>query len=522
MLTRALVGLTALALLAGCGSNGTPAAGPTDAPGASRSPVPEASVTAGPTGGALNPDPSQDPALSAFYAQKLSWHRCDAAQCAKVTVPIDWAAPDGATIKLAINRRPATGPGQKIGALLTNPGGPGASGVEFVNQAAAGVSASVRARYDLIGFDPRGVGDSAPIHCLTDRQLDAALSVDPTPDDAADLDDVTHEARVFADGCKQNGALLAHMGTVDVARDMDVIRAVVGDTKLHYLGYSYGTYLGAIYAALFPGHIGRMVLDGVLDPALTNTQIMLGQAQGFQLAYTSFVNDCLAHRPCALGSSADQVTSRVRGLLKKLDSTPIRGVGSRKLNEAMASLGLLAGMYAKARWEFLRASLVAAYLGDGSGLLQLADEYTRRGPDGHYEDNGNESIYAVNCVDHPGGSSPQEIRAQLPALERASPLFGDFIGWGALPCDFWPVHSDVTPAPVTAPGAPPILVLGTTRDPATPFQWSKNLVAELSSGVLLAHDGDGHTAYGHGEDCVDSKVNRYLLTGTTPAAGTQC
>jgi pimeloyl-ACP methyl ester carboxylesterase len=348
------------------------------------------------------------------------------------------------------------------------------------------------------------------------------LSVDPTPDDAADLDDVTHEARVFADGCRKNGALLAHMGTVNVARDMDVIRAVVGDVKLHYLGYSYGTYLGAIYAGLFPTRVGRMVLDGVLDPALTNPQIMLGQAQGFQLAYTSFVNDCLAHRPCALGSSAEQITGRVRGLLKKLDAAPIKGEGARKLNEAMATLGLLAGMYAKSRWEFLRASLVAAYLGDGSGLLQLADEYTRRGPDGHYQDNGNESIYAVNCLDHPGGSSPEEIRAQLPALERASPLFGDFIGWGALPCDFWPVRSGVTPAPVTAPGAPPILVLGTTRDPATPFQWSKNLVAELSSGVLLAHDGDGHTAYGHGEDCVDSKVNRYLLTGATPAPGTTC
>ncbi|HZE67455.1 MAG TPA: alpha/beta hydrolase [Sporichthyaceae bacterium] len=519
MLTRTLVAVTGLALLAGCGSKGMPQSygGPPSA-----SATPGQSSTPGPTSGTLTPDPSEDPALATFYEQKVSWRTCGDAQCAKVTVPIDWATPDGATIKLAINRLRATGPGAKIGALLTNPGGPGASGVGFVQQAAAGVGASVRARYDLVGFDPRGVGGSAPIHCLTDRQLDAALAVDPTPDDDADLADVQHEARVFANGCKQNGALLGHMGTVDVARDMDVIRAVVGDDKLHYLGYSYGTYLGAIYAGLFPGHIGRMVLDGVLDPALTNSQIMLGQAQGFQLAYNSFVEDCLAHKPCALGNSADQVTSRLRALLKKLDDKPIKGVGTRKLNEAMATIGLLAGMYAKSRWEYLRASLVAAYLGDGSGLLQLSDDYTRRGPDGHYTDNGNESIYAVNCLDHPGESSPQDIRAQLPALERASPLFGDFIGWGALPCDYWPVQSDVAPGPVNAPGAPPILVLGTTRDPATPFQWSKNLVGELSSGVLLAHDGDGHTAYGHGEDCVDSKVNRYLLTGTTPAVGTQC
>jgi pimeloyl-ACP methyl ester carboxylesterase len=514
MLIRSMAALTAVALLAGCGSNGTTAPAPTGSPSATTSATPSAT--------APTQDPAQDPALARFYGQKLSWRTCGAADCAKVTVPIDWAKPDGATIKLAINRLRATGPGQRLGSLLTNPGGPGASGVGFVDVAAAGVGVSVRARYDVIGFDPRGVGASAPIHCLTDHQLDAALSVDPTPDDAADLDDVEHEARVFADGCKQNGALLAHMSTVDVARDMDVIRAAVGDDKLHYLGYSYGTYLGAIYAGLFPTHIGRMVLDGVLDPALTNAQIMLGQAQGFQLAYNSFVDDCLAHRPCALGSSADQVTERVRTMLKKLDTKPIKATGSRKLNEAMATIGLLAGMYAKSRWEFLRASLIAAYLGDGSGLLQLADEYTRRGPDGHYEDNGNESIYAVNCLDHPGDSSPDDIRAQLPALERASPLFGDFIGWGALPCDYWPVSSTMKPAPVNAPGAPPILVLGTTRDPATPFQWSKNLVAELSSGVLLAHDGDGHTAYGHGEDCVDSKVNKYLLTGTTPAKGTTC
>jgi pimeloyl-ACP methyl ester carboxylesterase len=518
MLIRSMAALTAIALVAGCGANATPAAAPTGSPSATGS----ASASATPSATAFAQDPAQDPALAKFYGQKPSWHACGEAECAKVTVPIDWAAPDGHTIKLAINRLRATGPGQRIGALLTNPGGPGASGVGFVDAAAAGVGTSVRARYDIVGFDPRGVGESAPIHCLTDRQLDAALSVDPTPDDAADLDDVEHEAQVFADGCKQNGELLAHMGTVDVARDMDVIRAVVGDKVLHYLGYSYGTYIGAIYAGLFPGHIGRMVLDGVLDPALTNAQIMLGQAQGFQLAYNSFVDDCLAHKPCALGADAEQVTERVRAMLKKLDAKPIKAGGTRKLNEAMATIGLLAGMYAKSRWEFLRASLVAANLGDGSGLLQLADEYTRRGPNGHYDDNGNESIYAVNCLDHPGDSSPADIRAQLPALEQASPLFGDFIGWGALPCDFWPVSSTMKPAPVNAPGAPPILVLGTTRDPATPFQWSKNLVAELSSGVLLAHDGDGHTAYGHGEDCVDSKVNKYLLTGTTPAKGTTC
>jgi hypothetical protein len=265
-----------------------------------------------------------------------------------------------------------------------------------------------------------------------------------------------------------------------------------------------------------------MVLDGAVDPALTGEQILLGQTKGFELAFGAFVKDCLKSKPCELGSSDGEIRSRLTALLKRVDSRPLGTRTGRELNEAMATLGLLAGMYAQFRWPMLGTSLVAAYGGDGSGLLELADEYTRREADGSYADNSAESIYAVNCLDHPGESSRADIERTLPELTAASPLFGAFIAWGVLPCNYWPVSSDAKPGAVSAPGAPPILVLGTTNDPATPYQWSVNLAKELESGVLLTRKGEGHTAYGKGNKCVDEAVETYLVEGDAPKDGTTC
>jgi len=466
-------------------------------------------------------DPASDPALARFYGQRPRWHPCGGGlQCARLTVPVDWSTPAGTTIRLALNRLPAAGPGPRIGTLFTNPGGPGGSGVEFVERLSSRLPAEVRARYDVVGFDPRGVGSSAPIHCLSDSQLDAFLNTDPTPTDQATLTEVRRQAKEFADACARNGPLLGNVGTPAVARDLDVMRAALGDATLNYLGYSYGTYLGAIYAGLFPTHVGRMVLDGVVDPALTTSQIALGQARGFELAYQSFVADCLS-RGCALGTSAAEVTAAIEKMLRGTDAHPLRTAGDRLLSEALATTGILAGLYAKARWQFLRTALSAAVAGDGSGLLALADSYTERVA-GRYRNNMNEAIYAVNCLDHPGGSSEAEINEMLPALRAASPLFGSYIGWGELPCHYWPVPATSQPGPVRAPSASPILVIGTTRDPATPYEWAKNLAGELASGVFLSHDGDGHTSFGGGNHCVDAAVDRYLLTGTPPTGGTKC
>jgi pimeloyl-ACP methyl ester carboxylesterase len=520
---RAAAALTALAVLAACGGGSDPV------PDAAVSPTPSepvATVEPTPTEepGALAEDPATDPRYAEFYSQKLSWTPCDGGfQCTEVTVPIDWDDPDGKTIDLAVNRMKAAGPGKRIGSLILNPGGPGASGVEYLTAIVDRFGPGIRARYDLVGFDPRGVGNSAPLDCLTDRQLDRALAVDPTPDDAADVAEAIKQAKALAAGCaKRSGELLAHVDTVSVARDVDLLRAVLGDKKLHWLGYSYGTYIGATYARLFPTRIGRMVLDAVVDPALTGEEILLGQSKGFELAFSAFVKDCLRKRPCELGNSDGEIRTRLTALLKRVDSRPLGTRSGRELNEAMATLGLLAGMYAEFRWSVLRSALVAAYGGDGSGLLELADEYTRREPDGSYADNSAESIYAVNCLDHPGPSAEADVRRILPDLTAASPLFGEFIAWGILPCHYWPVSSDAKPGPVNAPGAPPILVIGTTNDPATPYEWSVNLAEQLESGVMLTRVGDGHTAYGSGNRCIDKAVETYLVDGDPPEDGKKC
>jgi pimeloyl-ACP methyl ester carboxylesterase len=469
------------------------------------------------------PDPSTDPAYSKFYDQTLAWTACAGGmQCAWVTVPRDWTNPGGATIALAVNRKPAAGPGKRLGSLFTNPGGPGGSGVEFVQLAWSKIPAQVREHYDVVGFDPRGIGSSKPaIHCLTDSQLDTFLATDPDPTTPSQISEVQDEDQRFADACKKNGPLLANMGTPSVARDLDVMRAAVGDSQLHYLGYSYGTYIGAIYAGLYPTRVGRMVLDGVIDPALTTAAISLGQAQGFELAYSSFVKNCLSGT-CPLGSSATQVTDRVAKLLAAVEVHPLpTGVRDRKLNVALATTAILAAMYSQKSWADLRSAVAAAEAGDGSLLLQLADGYFER-VNGHYQNNQNEAIYAVNCLDHPGSDTVEEIKTLLPQLTAASPVFGPFIAWGNLPCTYWPVAPTSEPGPIHAPGTPPIVVFGTTRDPATPYQWAKNLAAELDSGVFLSHDGDGHTTFGDGNTCVDSAVDTYLLTGTPPAKGTMC
>lgn len=522
--TRAAAAVAACAVLAACGgSDPLPdaAGAPTPTGSPPGSAVPTSSAHAG---GALTEDPAEDPDLERFYAQKLTWTPCEEGfQCTTVTVPVDWSDPDGASIELAVNRMRAGDPGGRIGALLVNPGGPGAAGTEYLTAIVDRFGSSVRARYDLVGFDPRGVGSSAPLDCLTDRQLDRALAADPTPDDEADVAEVIKQAKALAQGCKKrSGELLAHVDTVSVARDVDLLRGVLGDEKLHWLGYSYGTYIGATYARLFPTRIGRMVLDAVVDPALTGEEILLGQTKGFEVAFSAFVKDCLRTKPCELGGSDGEIRSRLAALLKRVDSRPLRTRSGRELNEAMATLGLLAGMYAEFRWSSLRAALVAAYAGDGSGLLDLADEYTRRQPDGSYSDNSAESIYAVNCLDHPGPAAVADIRRTLPDLLAASPLFGAFIAWGVLPCNYWPVSSDATPGPVNAPGAPPILVIGTTNDPATPYQWSVNLAEQLESGVLLTRSGEGHTAYGSGNRCIDKAVETYLVDGEPPEDGTRC
>ncbi len=521
---RAAAAVAALVLvLAGCGES-DPLGAPAATPGPTAS-TPGSAEPAGSSPPVGTSTTAVAPALAEYHVQDLEWTSCGGGfQCTKVTVPVDYAAPEGKTLELAMTRLGAAGPGRRIGSLLVNPGGPGASGVKYLQAAYTSITEPVRARYDLVSFDPRGIGKSKPINCLTDRQLDELLAADVTMDDESDVRTWDRLARRFAESCAENtgNALLRHVGTDDVARDLDVLRAVLGDKQLHYLGFSYGTYIGARYAELFPTRVGRLVLDGALDPSLSAEDLNLAQAKGFQTAWKAFVEACLDLSDCPIGGKEGEVDTRLVGMFKAADRSPLRSRSGREVTEALAATGVLSALYSTQRWEFLRSALAAAYNGDGTGLLFLADAYFQREDDGSFPDNSNEAIYAVNCLDRPVEESVADIQGRLPTYREASPLFGEFIAWSLLPCTYWPVPTDTVPGPVRAAGAAPIMVIGTTRDPATPYAWAIALAEQLKSGVFVSHDGDGHTVYGDGDPCIDPIVNDYLVNGETPRDGVEC
>lgn len=474
--------------------------------------------------GAAGSSPAPVPnVLARYYDQRLSWKGCGGDfQCSRLTVPVDYASPSGATIALSLVRLRAEG--KRLGSLVINPGGPGASGVDYARAARSVISDPVRQRYDVVGFDPRGVGDSAPLKCLTSAQTDELITADPTPDDAAEVASTVTLFRQLAARCRAGGgALLAHVGTPDAARDLDVLRAALGDRKLTYLGKSYGTLLGATYAELFPLRVGRMVLDGVLDPALTSEQVNLGQAVGFEQATRAFVSDCSRLADCPLGSTLDGGMQRLRELLTALDAKPLPTADpKRPLSEGLGSLGVAVAMYDQGYWPTLREALSAALRGDGAPLLQLADAYTDRGRDGSFTSNQNTVIYAVNCLDRPGSGSLAKVRDTVTSFTRQAPTWGAFLAWSELPCDYWPVKAASAAGPVSASGSGPIVVVGTTRDPATPYAWAVNLAKELDDGHLITYVGDGHTAYQRGSRCVDKAVDAYLLRAAVPKARLRC
>ncbi|GAB2572957.1 alpha/beta hydrolase [Streptomyces capparidis] len=477
----------------------------------------------------LRPLPAATPAaLRPYYRQTLAWKPCRTSgfECATLRVPLDYAKPaEGGDIKLAVARKRARDQGARLGSLLVNPGGPGASAVDYLQQqAAVGYPAPVRDAYDLVAFDPRGVGGSVPVTCLSDADMDAFTRVDTTPDDQREIDRLVAADRRFARGCERSAArLLPHMGTVEAARDMDVLRAVLGDDKLTYTGLSYGTMIGATYAGLFPGRVGRLVLDGAMDPSVDAKEAARAQAGGFQTAFRAFAEDCVSHRGCPLGTdSADDAGRRLDAFLARLDRKPLRTRdGSRTLNEALGTTAVLLAMYDESYWPLLREALRSALDGDGSDLLRMSDVYYER-QEGVY---GN-IMYAnaaVNCLDlPPAARTPADVRKALPAFRKASANFGASMAWATLICGDWPVKPQGTPTRIEAEGAAPILVIGTTRDPATPYTWARSLASQLDSGVLLTYEGDGHTAYARGNECVDTTVNTYLLQGRPPAGNKRC
>ena len=471
-------------------------------------------------------------ALASYYGQKPAWRGCGVPgfECATLKAPLDYDEPSSGDVRLALTRKKATGPGKRLGSLLVNPGGPGGSAIGYV-QAYAGIGypAEVRARYDMVAVDPRGVARSEPVKCLDGPDMDTYTQTDATPDDGKETDGLVAAYRTFAEGCGADAPrLLRHVSTVEAARDMDIVRAVLGDEKLNYVGASYGTFLGATYAGLFPDRAGRLVLDGAMDPSLPARRLNLEQTAGFETAFRSFAKDCARQPDCPLGgkgTSPERVGENLKAFFAKLDTRPVPtgDADGRRLTESLATTGVIAAMYDEGSWEQLREALTSATKeNDGSGLLVLSDGYYERDADGAYS-NLMFANAAVNCLDLPASfDTPDEVSRALPEFEKASPVFGRGLAWAALNCAYWPVHATGEPHRIEAKGAAPIVVVGTTRDPATPYRWARALAGQLSSARLLTYEGDGHTAYGRGSSCIDRTINAYLLRGTPPKDGKRC
>lgn len=466
------------------------------------------------------PDPTGAPAgLARFYHQRLTWNPCDDGfQCSTFVVPLDYARPHGQTIRIATIRKPASG--SVHGSLVVNPGGPGESGIDFVAGSASAFG-QLTEHYDLVGFDPRGVGESHPVRCLTSAQLDTFIDTDPSPETPAQLAAIVEQARAFANACyAKNGSFLEHIGTIDQARDMDVLRAALGDPKLTYYGASYGTYLGAKYAQLFPTHIRAMVLDGALNPAESATGENQVQADGFQTDLEDFLRSCTSKPSCPLGSTEPTALARLHALEASIARHPI-AVGNRTLGAGEFFEGLALGLYSPTDWTVFAQAIGQVMQGDGATMLEFADALTHRRSDGSYT-NLVESNLAINCIDRPAPRAVSAYVRAADAFSRAAPDFGAPIEYGSLPCAFWRVPPVEHPHPVHAAGSPTILVIGTTRDPATPYVWAQALARQLSKGILLTYRGDGHTAFLRGNSCVDSAVRSYLESLDAPAAGTSC
>lgn len=510
-----------LALVAGACSPAPPG-GPSTASTSTTAAAPLNPGTPGTrAGGNGTPPPTTNPAPA---SPTLAWRACgDPFQCSTLRVPLDYAHPSAGTVDLALIRLPASDPAHRVGSLLVNPGGPGASGIDLVRSNSDLFSNQLRARFDLVGFDPRGVGMSDPVRCESGPQLDKFIDADPAPTTPAGLQSLVTISRSFAANCAATSgtALLAHVGTVDAARDMDRIRAALGEAKLTYLGFSYGTFLGATYADLFPTHIRAMALDGAIDPSLPTEPSDLQQALGFEQDLNDFLANCDATAGCPLDQAGGSRATFDRALARIHSGPPIpTDQADRPLGSGDGYLGIIAGLYSSDTWPILAQAVADVLSGNAQSLLDLTDSYTMRQPDGTYA-NTTEANAAINCVDRSSPTQLSVYQADAVRFAQQAPDFGALEAYGPLVCAYWPVPPTDQPHRITAKGAPAIVVVGTTGDPATPYAGAQALASQLASGVLITHNGVGHTAYGD-STCVSQAVDAYLVNLAVPRAGLVC
>lgn len=468
---------------------------------------------------------NSDPAYSAYYQQKVDWSKChDTLTCTRVTVPIDWSDPYGQTITLSLIRHSPPN-GAALGSLFVNPGGPGQSGVALIrDEFATAVDSRLAASFDIIGFDPRGVGESTPVKCTKDAsELDTFLyGITPGARGSATwLDAKKATAQKFVAGCqKYTGALLKHVDTLSVAKDLDVMRAVVGDAELDYLGYSYGTFIGEVYAQAFPNNVAHLVLDGAVDPAQTGTESS-DQAAGFDMALGDWIAWCREDSNCPFEGPVEAVKKKITSILAALDAAPQAASDGRLVGADTFVTAITAGLYSPDTWRDVSDLFVDYFDGSVDSALALADWWNDRNDDGSYVMNQTEAFISIGCAD----SAPSDESTWAGAasdLEGAAPMLGRYFAYGDVLCSLWPYPAVFASSGMTATGPAPIVVIGTTRDPSTPIEWSQDVVDHLTTGRLITYTGEGHTGYNKGDSCVDALVDDYFTDAAALPANSTC
>jgi pimeloyl-ACP methyl ester carboxylesterase len=481
--------------------------------------APTTTTVAPSTTTAAKPRPSSTPVTS---PGGLVWKACGALQCASLAVPRDYADPAGAMITLALARKPARMPATRIGSLLFNPGGPGNSGVDALPGELRTLTAAIQNRFDIVSWDPRGIERSAPVRCSDPKATPSGgggggSTLDPAPMNDTDRQALADAYRAAGEAClRHSGDLLRHVGTNSTAEDVERIRMALGEEKLTFIGHSAGTLLGAVYADRYPQRVRAFVLDGPIDPSITLDQMTLAQANGFEAALRSFFAWCDKTATCRWRPGNPDRTAALLALMDRIRQEPLKASQNRIVGVDTFVSGLMSRLTARSKWPSLGDALAAAERGDGSPLATLASNYQNAG-----SSNAADARQSILCLDHP---APRELSA-YPSLAEAAkaqaPVFGPVFTWAALSCGMWPVPSTLEPRPTRAAGAPPILVVGTTGDPATPEVWARALAGQLERGVLVLRQGAEHVAYYYSA-CVRRLVDAYVIDGRPPVSGTTC